>query len=127
MLRPASPTDLADQLRVPPTSISRHVARLADAGLVQRVPNGHAARPRVRRGGRVGLGRYEPGLAGFRGRRHIFVPNGRDNTVSRIDPATNAVIETIRVSAGPAVFKRAFGDLWLTHLRSKQVWRLRVG
>ena len=57
----------------------------------------------------------------------IFVPNGRDNTVSRIDPATNAVVETIRVGGGPAVFKRAFGDLWLTHLRGKQVWRLRVG
>jgi len=41
--------------------------------------------------------------------------------------ATNTVIETIRVGAGPAVFKRACGDLWLTHLRSKQVWRLRVG
>ena len=39
VLRSASPTDLADQLRVPPTSISRHVARLADAGLVQRAPN----------------------------------------------------------------------------------------
>jgi DNA-binding MarR family transcriptional regulator len=36
---PLSPTALADQLRVPPTSISRYVARLADAGLVRRSAN----------------------------------------------------------------------------------------
>jgi DNA-binding MarR family transcriptional regulator len=36
---PLSPTALADELRVPPTSISRHVARLADAGLVRRTAN----------------------------------------------------------------------------------------
>jgi DNA-binding MarR family transcriptional regulator len=37
--RSASPSELADILRVPPTSISRHVARLAEAGLVRRGPN----------------------------------------------------------------------------------------
>ncbi len=39
LLRTTSPTDVADQLRVPATSISRHVARLTDAGLVRRSPN----------------------------------------------------------------------------------------
>jgi DNA-binding MarR family transcriptional regulator len=39
LIGPLSPTALADQLRVPPTSISRHVARLAEAGLVRRAPN----------------------------------------------------------------------------------------
>jgi DNA-binding MarR family transcriptional regulator len=39
VMRTASPSDLADQLRVPPTSISRYVARLTDAGLVRRSPN----------------------------------------------------------------------------------------
>lgn len=39
LLGPLSPTALADQLRVPPTSISRHVARLAEARLVGRAPN----------------------------------------------------------------------------------------
>jgi DNA-binding MarR family transcriptional regulator len=37
LLGPLAPSALADHLRVPPTSISRHVARLVDAGLVRRV------------------------------------------------------------------------------------------
>jgi DNA-binding MarR family transcriptional regulator len=39
VLRSVSPTELASVLRVPPTSISRHVARLVDAGLAVRSPN----------------------------------------------------------------------------------------
>ena len=56
----------------------------------------------------------------------LLVPNARSNTVSRIDTTTNQVIQTIRVGGGPVVFRRAFGDLWLTHLRGV-LWRLRVG
>lgn len=37
--RSASPSELADVLRVPPTSVSRYVARLTQAGLVRRGPN----------------------------------------------------------------------------------------
>jgi DNA-binding MarR family transcriptional regulator len=39
VLRAVSPTELATLLRVPPTSISRHVARMVDAGLAVRSPN----------------------------------------------------------------------------------------
>jgi len=39
VLRSVPPTELATQLRVPPTTISRHVARFIDAGLVVRSPN----------------------------------------------------------------------------------------
>ena len=39
VLRSVSPTELASVLRVPPTSISRHVARAVDAGLAVRSPN----------------------------------------------------------------------------------------
>ena len=39
VLRSVSPTELALRLRVPPTSISRHVARVVDAGLAVRSPN----------------------------------------------------------------------------------------
>jgi DNA-binding MarR family transcriptional regulator len=39
VMRSVSPTDLADQLRVPPTTISRHAARMVDSGLAKRVPN----------------------------------------------------------------------------------------
>jgi MarR family multiple antibiotic resistance transcriptional regulator len=37
--RSISPTELAARLRVPPTSISRHVAELVAAGLAVRAPN----------------------------------------------------------------------------------------
>jgi DNA-binding MarR family transcriptional regulator len=39
VFRSVAPTELATALRVPPTSISRYVARLVDQGLVTRVPN----------------------------------------------------------------------------------------
>jgi len=39
LFRSVAPTQLAAVLRVPPTSISRYVARLADENLVVRVPN----------------------------------------------------------------------------------------
>jgi DNA-binding MarR family transcriptional regulator len=38
-MRSVSPTDLAARLRVPPTTISRHAARMVDSGLARRVPN----------------------------------------------------------------------------------------
>lgn len=50
-----------------------------------------------------------------------------DNTVSRIDPETNAVFETIEVGPGPTVIRPGFGDLWLTHLRGSEVWSIHVG
>ena len=39
VMRSVSPTELATLLRVPPTSVSRHIARLVDAGLAVRSPN----------------------------------------------------------------------------------------
>jgi DNA-binding MarR family transcriptional regulator len=39
VLRSVSPTELAARLRVPPTTISRHVAELVDAGLAVRAPH----------------------------------------------------------------------------------------
>ena len=57
----------------------------------------------------------------------LLVPNARSDTVSRIDTDDESrSIQTIRVGGGPVVFRRAFGDLWLTHLRGV-LWRLRVG
>lgn len=39
VMRSVSPTELATLLRVPPTSISRHVARMVETGLAVRSPN----------------------------------------------------------------------------------------
>jgi len=38
-LKQVSPTELADRLRVPPTTISRYVAGLVESGLAVRIPN----------------------------------------------------------------------------------------
>jgi DNA-binding MarR family transcriptional regulator len=38
-LKRVSPTELADRLRVPPTTISRYVAGLVESGLAVRTPN----------------------------------------------------------------------------------------
>ena len=66
------------------------------------------------------------GAAPAAGDGTLLVPNARDDTVTRIDTVTNRAVQAIRVGGGPVVFRRAFGDLWLTHLRGV-VWRLRVG
>ena len=73
----------------------------------------------------VGVGRA-PSWLGRASDGTLFVPNARSDTVTRIDTTTNSVIQTIRVGGGPVVFRRAYGDLWLTHLRGT-LWRLRVG
>ena len=49
-VRSVSPTELAALLRVPPTSISRHAARLVDAGLAVRSRGGRRDRDGARRG-----------------------------------------------------------------------------
>jgi YVTN family beta-propeller protein len=67
-----------------------------------------------------------PAWLGNAGDGTLLVPNARSDTVSRIDTDTNEVIQTIRVGGGPVVFRRGFGDLWLTHFRGT-LWRLRVG
>jgi YVTN family beta-propeller protein len=56
----------------------------------------------------------------------VWIPNQGDNTVSRIDPATNRVVTTVRVGNGPFVVRRAFGDLWASSFAGDDVWRIRV-
>jgi YVTN family beta-propeller protein len=55
------------------------------------------------------------------------VPNVGSDTVSRIDPTTNTVIETIPVGAGPFPAANAFGDIWVPSSRGTEVFRLHVG
>ena len=121
LFRSVAPTQLAAVLRVPPTSISRYVARLADENLVVRVPNEADRRSYLLELTEDGRHKVDTIAPRFR----ALVAELED-TVSRIDTETNEVIQTIRVGGGPAVFRRAFGDLWLTHLRGT-LWRLRVG
>ena len=57
----------------------------------------------------------------------VFVPNLADNTVSRIDPATNRVIGTIPVGTMPFPAANAFGDIWVPAAGESHVYRLHIG
>ena len=49
------------------------------------------------------------------------------DTVSRIDPATNTVIQTIPVGIKPFPAANAFGDIWVPSAGGTEVYRLHVG
>jgi len=55
----------------------------------------------------------------------IWFPNLNDNTISVIDPETNAVAQTVKTGNGPFVVRSGFGDMWVASYRSNNVWRIR--
>jgi YVTN family beta-propeller protein len=57
----------------------------------------------------------------------VFVPNVGSDTVSRIDPATNSVIETIPVGSKPFPAAFAFGDIWVPSSGGTELYRLHAG
>jgi YVTN family beta-propeller protein len=52
------------------------------------------------------------------------VPNIDDNTVSVVDPATNAVARTIPVGQSPLAVAEAGGSAWVTSDFDGDLWRL---
>ena len=57
----------------------------------------------------------------------VYVPNTGANTLSRIDPATNRVIDVIDVGPGPFPAASAFGDIWVPSSRGTEVYRVHAG
>jgi len=57
----------------------------------------------------------------------VFVPNVFDDSVSRIDPATNKVVQTIPVGVKPFPAASAFGDIWVPSAGGTEVYRLHIG
>jgi YVTN family beta-propeller protein len=55
-----------------------------------------------------------------------WIPNQGDGTITRIDPATNAVRDTIQVTRLPFVVRTGFGDVWVDDFGGKREWRLHV-
>jgi YVTN family beta-propeller protein len=55
----------------------------------------------------------------------VWIPNRNDNTISLVDPTTNAVRATIRSGAGPLVLNVGFGDVWAASWNGSGVWRIR--
>jgi YVTN family beta-propeller protein len=54
------------------------------------------------------------------------VPNLMSNTVSRIDPATNTVVNTIPVGTRPFPAAAAFGDIWVPSAGGTDVYRIHI-
>lgn len=93
---PGEPGDQQELLRVDPASLA----------VVARIPVGQ-------------------GATAVAGPDAIWVLNGGDGTVSRVDPTTNAVTETLRVGA-PGFMAGVFagGRLWIQNEDTHQVLRL---
>jgi streptogramin lyase len=55
----------------------------------------------------------------------IWVAEKEHNTITRIDPATNTMLDV--TSAGPGAFSIAVaaGDMWVTSFAGREVWRFR--
>jgi YVTN family beta-propeller protein len=58
------------------------------------------------------VGRAPKGVA--YGAGAVWVANGGDGTVSRIDPATGRLVATIRVGSSPAGIAVGAGYVWVT-------------
>jgi virginiamycin B lyase len=57
----------------------------------------------------------------------VWIPNQLGDSISIIDPQTNAVTRTMKLKAGtaPFVLRRGFGDMWVGSFRSQILWRIR--
>jgi len=53
-----------------------------------------------------------------------WIPNVADGTISRIDPATDKVVDTITVGGRPFVVRSAFGDIWIGDFGGSTITRI---
>lgn len=56
----------------------------------------------------------------------IWVSGKAHNIVTRIDPATNRVVDVLQAGPGAYTVTRAFGDMWVTSYAGTDVWRFRA-
>jgi hypothetical protein len=52
-----------------------------------------------------------------------WIPNLGDGTITRIDPATDKVVDTLSGPGHPFVMRTAFGSVWVGDFQGTQVWR----
>ena len=57
----------------------------------------------------------------------VWIPNQVGDTISVIDPQTNEVARTVRLTTGtaPFVLRRGFGDLWVGSFKTELLLRIR--
>jgi YVTN family beta-propeller protein len=56
----------------------------------------------------------------------LFLPNLGSNTLSRIDPAPNKVVNTLSVGTKPFPAANAFGDIWVPSAGGTDVVRVHI-
>ena len=54
----------------------------------------------------------------------VWLANGLENTVTRIDPETHAISGVIQVGEQPGALAVGEGSLWVAHAVGKTVWRI---
>ncbi|HEU5370934.1 MAG TPA: hypothetical protein VFU51_00945 [Gaiellaceae bacterium] len=55
----------------------------------------------------------------------VWVPEIRKNSIAVVDPASNAVTETLRSGVGPFVVTTIHGEAWVPSWKGKDIWRYR--
>jgi DNA-binding beta-propeller fold protein YncE len=55
----------------------------------------------------------------------VWVPEIRKNSIAVVDPASNAVTETLRSGVGPFVVTAIRGEAWVPSWKGKDIWRYR--
>jgi YVTN family beta-propeller protein len=53
----------------------------------------------------------------------IWIPNFQDNTISVIDPTTNAVVATVKTGAWTVRRPERLRDMWVGSYKAKQLRR----
>ena len=71
----------------------------------------------------VGESPIDPDLSGT----DLWVPNNGESTLTRVDTASGAAAETVRVGRAPSVVLVAGGDGWVACYESSELWRVRPG
>ncbi len=55
----------------------------------------------------------------------VWVPLIKLNRIAVVDPATNAVVRTIKTGAGPFVVTKIGSDVWVPSWKGSDIWRFR--
>jgi YVTN family beta-propeller protein len=58
------------------------------------------------------------------GEGSVWVANGLDDTVTRIDPQTRAIVKRIEVAQQPGALVTGEGVVWVAHVVDQTIWRL---
>jgi YVTN family beta-propeller protein len=55
----------------------------------------------------------------------VWVPQIRVNSLAVVDPASNAVVQTVKAGIGPFVVTTIRGEAWVPSWKGRDIWRFR--